>query len=81
MKSPQDLINEILQAGKRQTDIADHTGLSKAYISEMKSGITTRPGYVTMCQLTEYHALVMRGKAKAERRAQRLAARSIAEAA
>ena len=68
MKEPKDLIEEIIQAGKRQIDIVTETGISRSSVSDIRKGICKIPSYLTMGRLLDYHKKVMQQKRRQDKK-------------
>jgi len=72
MKTPQELISEIVAAGFKQTQIAKETGIHKATISRLSLGTSQSISFMRMNALIECHRRLMmkarRSAAMASRR-------------
>ena len=68
MKSPQELIEEIIQTGKRQRDIVSATGISKSSLSHLRKNLDRVPSYLLMTKLIEYHKQVMQQKRRQDKK-------------
>lgn len=68
MKSPKEMIEDIVQAGLRQQDIADNTGLAKSHVSELRSGSRESILLKSYMRLSDYHKKVMRSRARKSRK-------------
>ena len=59
MKTPQELIREMKEAGIRQCRIAEMTGISDSYLSEIKHGKRQSLGFPAYVSLTECYQKLM----------------------
>jgi len=70
MKTPKDLILDIVAAGFTQTEISKETGIHKATISRLSQGVSQDISFVRMNALIECHRkLMMKARRAAARRA------------
>jgi len=56
------LIEDLTDAGHKQTQIAEKCGCSQASISDLATGVTENPGWKIADALREMHRRVMRQK-------------------
>ena len=59
MKTPQELIREMKEAGIRQCKIAEITGMSDSYLSEIKHGKRSGVSFPQFLALVECHKKLM----------------------
>jgi len=60
MKSPKEMIDEMVGAGLRQREISAETGISESHISELRKGIYRDMRVSTHGVLSELHKKIMR---------------------
>lgn len=60
MKTPKEMIDEIVAAGWRQQDIVNATGLKKSFISELRSARYKDMLHSHYVKLQEFHRTIMR---------------------
>lgn len=69
MKTPKELISEIVAAGFKQTQIAKETGIHKATISRLSLGTSQSISFMRMNALIECHRrLMIKARRSAARR-------------
>lgn len=60
MKTPKEMIDELVSAGLRQQEISDETGIAKSHISELRMGMYQDMRISTYSLLSDLHKKVMR---------------------
>lgn len=66
--TPKEIIDDIVSSGLRQTDICRQTGLSPAFVCELRSGKRKNISYLRMAKLVDLHRKVMRSVARKNRK-------------
>lgn len=68
MDTPKEIIDAIVATGLRQADICRETGLSAAFVCELRSGKRVNISFLRMVRLIAYHKDVMRKRARKNRK-------------
>jgi predicted XRE-type DNA-binding protein len=77
MKTPKQLIEEIVKNGLRQIDIVKATGMSRAFVSDLANNEWRSMDYKSYAALVELHQKVMRQKSRKERKPKREPAEAV----